>query len=162
MLELVRAVLSVQHASILQLPRVLLDEQPSLPIAALPFGPTDQRFSRSDGEPEMANLSTDCQNNGEEPKPLFIESRQGSSDWVPATRPHMPIRNRHGEVVSEEEWELKQKDGGKDEHVDGVYCHDEQWEGATLSLAPLREQHFFVAANFAVRRLHSPTLPRCM
>ncbi len=110
MLELVRAVLSVQHASILQLPRALLDEQPSLPIAALPFGPTDQRFSRSDGEPEMANLSTDCQNNGEEPKPLFIESRQGSSDWVPATRPHMPIRNRHGEVVSEKEWELKQQE----------------------------------------------------
>ena len=107
MQELFPAVMSVQHSSVLQFPRLLVDQMEVSTVNELPFGPTERRYFRADGEPELLEPQGVHADEAAGPNHLLVESRQQQSaeGYVRAIRPHLPLRNRHGDVVSEEEWD---------------------------------------------------------
>ena len=93
MQEPVRAVMSVQHSSVLQFPRLLVDQVEASTVNELPFGPAERRHFRTDGEPELPEPQGVHADEAAEPNHLLVESRQQQSaeGYVRAIRPHLAL-----------------------------------------------------------------------
>ena len=118
--ETVRAVVSVQETSVLQLPRLWLSgapvaERASLSVPPLPLGPTDRSKAAVDGAPEQTTEMDVDQGHADavgEPLYVWAPQRDGEDEYVEAVRPQLPLRGNSGVELDPDAWAAERTQAG--------------------------------------------------